>query len=406
MREGLLKSIRRFPSWRIIFQVIIWLIVFLFPLLSYNIRVLDPSFYVRECINNAFLVGLFYFHMNFLIPRFFVQNKITIYFLFALAALLTITAEQHVVEYGTFRRLSDSTHRPVIMPHHRFRSQFREAAPAEGFSRFSPRENHFGDRFNGGPPPPGRDYDQKIAGLPGFIFFMTLRKAIFSALLILLASGFIKIALEWFKAEKRREELEKEKLNAELGFLKSQVNPHFLFNSLNSIYALANRKADETQTAILQLSQMMRYMIYESNTSTVALEKELDYLQNYINLKKLRLTPHVQVNYIIEGDAAGLQIEPMLLIPFVENAFKHGISYSEDCTIQIKISLMQRKLYLEVSNKVFRQQQEEVGGIGLENVQKRLALLYPDQQHTLHINQENNIYSVSLSVSLKKGLYD
>jgi hypothetical protein len=405
MREGLLKSMLRFPSWQIIFQVTIWLIVFLFPLLSYNIRVLDPAFYVKECINNVFLVGLFYFHMNFLIPRFFVKSRITAYFGFILVAIVFIAAAQYVVEYSTFRRVSETNHRPVIMPSHRWQGQFRDSFPEEGAGHWGPREEHFQNRFGGGPPP-GHDHNQKIAGLPGFIFFMTLRKALFSALLILLASGFIKIALEWFKAEKRREELEKEKLNAELGFLKSQVNPHFLFNSLNSIYALANRKADETQTAILQLSQMMRYMIYESNTSTVALEKELDYLQNYIDLKKLRLTPNVRIHYVIEGEATGLQIEPMLLIPFVENAFKHGISYTQDCSIQIKISLMQHKLHLAVSNKVFRQQAAEVGGIGLDNVRKRLALLYPNQQHILHINQENNIYSVSLSISLKTGLYD
>ena len=405
MGERLLKGIRRFPSWRIIFQVIIWLIVLLFPLLSYNVRVLDPvAFYVKECINNAFLIGLFYLHMNSLIPRFFVRNRITAYVLFSFLALLTIGAEQYAVEYQTFRRLSDNTHRPVIMPLHRYRGAF-----AEGVLQVPGRTGVEtpGDQFKDALPLPRHRRDERvIAGLPGFIFFMTLRKSLFSALLILLASGFIRIALEWFKAERRREELEKEKLHAELGFLKSQVNPHFLFNSLNSIYALANRKADETQTAILQLSQMMRYMIYESNTSTVALEKELDYLQNYIDLKKLRLSPNVLIHYTIEGDCRGLQIEPMLLIPFVENAFKHGISYIQKSVIQIKISLMQHKLHLAVSNSIFRRQEAEVGGIGLDNVQKRLALLYPNGQHELRIHQENNIYDVSLTVVLKKGLYD
>ncbi|WP_164974316.1 sensor histidine kinase [Filimonas effusa] len=407
MREKFLRSIRQMPYWRIIFQVIIWCIVFLLPLLSYNIRVLDPAFYVKECINNTFLVGLFYFHMNFLIPRFFVKGRITTYILLALLGLLTIITEQHTVELYTFRRIPESGFRPVIMPPHRLQSKEEARRFAERYSRMQRREGMPPGRFNH-PPPPGEREGPRfvIAGLPGFIFSMTLRKALFSALLILLASGFIKIALEWFKAEKRREELEKEKLNAELGFLKSQVNPHFLFNSLNSIYALARRKADETQEAILQLSQMMRYMIYESNTNTVALEKELDYLQNYIDLKKLRLPATVNINYTIEGSPSGHAIEPMLLIPFVENAFKHGISYSQNCYVEIKITVMQQKLILAVSNKIFHQHHAEVGGIGLENVKKRLALLYPQPMHSLYITEENNIYSVSLTIQLKEGLYD
>ena len=406
MRENFLRNIRQMPYWRIVFQVIIWCIVFLLPLLSYNIRVLDPAFYLKECINNTFLVGLFYFHMNFLIPRFFVKGRITAYILLALLGLLIVITEQHAVELSTFRRMPESGFRPVIMPPHRLESREDARRFAERYGRLQRREGMPPERFDH-PPPPGRhEGPGVVAGLPGFIFFMTLRKALFSALLILLASGFIKIGLEWFKAEKRREELEKEKLNAELGFLKSQVNPHFLFNSLNSIYALARRKADETEEAILQLSQMMRYMIYESNTNTVALEKELDYLQNYIDLKKLRLPATVSIAYIIEGSPSGHAIEPMLLIPFVENAFKHGISYSQDCYVEIKISLMQQKLILAVSNKIFHQQEAEVGGIGLENVKKRLALLYPQPMHSLHINEENNIYSVLLTIQLKEGLYD
>ncbi|BAV09892.1 sensor histidine kinase [Filimonas lacunae] len=241
--------------------------------------------------------------------------------------------------------------------------------------------------------------------MPAFIFKMTLRKALFSSFFILLASGFIKIALEWFKAQRRQEELEKEKLNAELGFLKQQVNPHFLFNSLNSIYALTQRKAEEASEAVMQLSLMMRYMIYESNTPTVALEKELDYLQNYMNLKKLRLSNQVTVHYQVEGNTTGLRIEPMLLIPFVENAFKHGVSYKENCDIQIKINVGQRKLHLVVSNKIHRHEDTEPGGIGLDNVVKRLNLLYPTDQHQLVITQENNIYTVSLSLLLK-DVYD
>ena len=245
-------------TWRIIFQAIIWLIVFLFPLFSYNVKVLDPHFYLKECINNAFLIALFYFHMNVLIPRYFVQNKILAYLCFVLASVTLVAAEQHVVEYTTFKKISAVRRQPVIVAMHT-RMPDSLTVPdtihlLDGRApvvtprwRFASHDAFYRER--------------QILYLPAFIFFMTLRKSFLSALLILLASGFIRIALELFKTEREKNELEKEKLNAELVFLKSQVNPHFLFNSLNSIYSLAHRKADETATAILQLSQMMRYMI-------------------------------------------------------------------------------------------------------------------------------------------------
>lgn len=383
------------PAYRTItFQVLIWLIVLLFPLFSYNIRVLDPAFYVKECINTLFFIGLFYFHMYFLIPRFLVKKRIGHYILWVVLSILFIVAEQQVVEYATFRRVSAAAHQPVIIPTH----------TRGGMHAPQLRERGFGDASDdefAPPPPPPHLHNRKIAGIPAFLFIITLRKALFSSFLILLASGFIKMALEWFKTQRRQEEMEKEKLNAELDFLKQQVNPHFLFNSLNSIYALTQRKSEAASDAVMQLSQMMRYMIYESNTSTVALEKELDYLENYMNLKKLRLSKQVTVHYTLQGSISGLHIEPMLLIPFVENAFKHGVSYTENCDIQIKINVGQRKLDFLVSNKIYKHENTEPGGIGLSNVTKRLNLLYPGAQHQLNIIQENNKYTVSLSLQLK-----
>lgn len=393
--------------WRVAFQAIIWLIIFFFPLFSYNVRVLDPHFYVRECINSVFLVGLFYLHMNFLIPRYFVRNKIFTYVGFVLLSLCLVSAEQHLVEYSTFRQIAATRRRPVIIEHVFFNKQPDSIPETQLFNAPPPPppqggwgHGHFVG-FRAGDP----EKEPKILKLPAHIFLMTLRKSFLSALLILLASGFIRIALELFKTERKRAELEKEKLNAELGFLKSQVNPHFLFNSLNSIYSLAHRNADATQMAILQLSQMMRYMIYESNTSQVPLEKEMEYLQNYIDLKKLRLTPNIHIEYTVKGNIMGLLIEPMLLIPFIENAFKHGISYAEKSDIKIEITIAgQQQLHLFVSNRIFKKEIAEPGGIGLENVQKRLQLLYPGR-HELKVTQENNYYITTLSVLLKNSAY-
>lgn len=386
-------------TWKIILQAALWLIVFLFPLFLYNVRVLDPNFYLKECINNAFLIALFYFHMNVLIPRFFVKNKILIYLGFILLSIMVIATEQHIVEYTTFEKIAASR-RPVIMPLKQIamKQHLQMADSMIRHDSLPPRDAFFMTRRI-------QEWDRKILSLPAFIFFMTLRKSFISALFILLAGGFIKIALQWFKTEREKEILEKEKLNAELGFLKSQVNPHFLFNSLNSIYSLAHRKADETETAILQLSQMMRYMIYDSNTNNVLLDKELEYLQNYIDLKKLRLPSNIDVQFKISGDTKGLIIEPMLIIPFIENAFKHGISYAENCYINIEIECIGDQLRLFVTNKLIKRSKDEVGGLGLENVKKRLNLLYPDN-YSLDIAISDNTYSTTLILFLKNIAHD
>jgi LytS/YehU family sensor histidine kinase len=221
------------------------------------------------------------------------------------------------------------------------------------------------------------------------------------ALLMLFMSGFIKIAMEWFKSEKQREELKVEKLNAELKFLKSQINPHFLFNCLNTIYSLAHKQSVQTEHAILKLSTIMRYMIYESNEDKVLLSQELKYLQDYIDIQRLRLPKDITINYESVGEPANQRIEPMLLVPFVENAFKHGISYTEPAFIDIHIIVKPEEIQLKVRNSHFKERVSEHGGIGLQNVLKRLDMLY-NNEHTIIIEETDNQFIVDLKIVLKK----
>jgi LytS/YehU family sensor histidine kinase len=218
---------------------------------------------------------------------------------------------------------------------------------------------------------------------------------------MLFMSGFIKIAMEWFKSEKQREELKVEKLNAELKFLKSQINPHFLFNCLNTIYSLAHKQSTQTEHAILKLSTIMRYMIYESNEDKVLLSQELKYLQDYIDIQRLRLPKDINIDYRMSGFPGSLRIEPMLLVPFVENAFKHGISYTEDAFIDIDIAIVDETLNLEVRNSHFKERVAEKGGIGLQNVLKRLDMLYSNE-HTIEIKEMESQFIVDLKIALKK----
>ena len=215
-------------------------------------------------------------------------------------------------------------------------------------------------------------------------------------------SSGLKITAEWFKNERTKREMENQKISAELLNLKSQINPHFLFNSLNSIYSLANKNSDKrTAQTILKLSDMMRYMMYESADNIVALEKEIEYLKNYIELQQIRLKETIPVTFNVSGKIGNKMIAPLLLIPFVENAFKHGISYLHESFISIELNFEENHLNFKTTNSISTDlvEKEKSSGIGLENVRKRLDLLYP-QKHKLQTFKSENSFTVKLQIQL------
>jgi sensor histidine kinase YesM len=223
---------------------------------------------------------------------------------------------------------------------------------------------------------------------------------IYPAILAFGVSTSIRITDEWFKNERQKKEMENEKLTSELAFLKSQVNPHFLFNILNNICSLARKKSDDTENAIIKLSQLMRYMMFESKDEKVSLEKEVEYLQNYIELQKMRISGKVAINFTIEGPVGRFMIEPMLLIAFVENAFKHGISYIGDSGIDIFMKVTDRELNFSVENSIASKGVDNIPsetGVGLKNALRRLELLYPGK-HEISINDNNQKYKVLLNI--------
>ncbi|HRD40256.1 MAG TPA: sensor histidine kinase, partial [Bacteroidia bacterium] len=185
----------------------------------------------------------------------------------------------------------------------------------------------------------------------------------------------------------------------ELSYLKAQINPHFLFNTLNSIYSLAIQKSDETANAVVKLSGMMRYVLTESQNEFVSLQKELDYINNYIELQKTRLDSTIKLHYTITGTTTGKAIAPLILIPFIENAFKYGVNAEENSEITIEISVNEAAINLFVkNNKVsIRPDPENRSGLGIENTKSRLLLLYPGK-HYLNIDDNSASFSVSLSI--------
>lgn len=218
--------------------------------------------------------------------------------------------------------------------------------------------------------------------------------AIFMIYLVL--TTLIKLSKSWYVLQ----QVEKEKLNIELNSLKTQINPHFLFNSLNSIYSQALVKSDETAHTVLELSDLLRYMLYEVGEDQVELAKEVEMLENYIELQKLRVENAHHINFKVSGELDGVKIAPLLVFPLVENAFKHGLKGdSDNAYVDIQLTI-NGGIEFEIKNNIGQvddMEKGKYGGIGLENVRRRLELIYPDR-HQLYIQRTNNEFHVKLTL--------
>lgn len=219
--------------------------------------------------------------------------------------------------------------------------------------------------------------------------------------IFVIAFGSGHLVRSYINQSKKISKLEEDKLTTEINFLKSQINPHLLFNTLNTIYSFSIANAAETPKMILKLSDIMRYMLYETNEERVTLQKELDYISDYISLQQLRIKDRGEVHFDISGSTEGAFIAPMLLISFVENAFKHSMdSMASGILIRVSIAIEGSKLKLHVINTYEKNASDErIGGIGLQNVQKRLDLLY-EGMHDLNVNDNGNEYEIILHLNL------
>jgi len=217
------------------------------------------------------------------------------------------------------------------------------------------------------------------------------------------AYGFITDLVD---QEKARQEERQERLQSELSFLRSQISPHFIFNVLNSIVYLIRSRSELAEPVTIKLSELMRYMLYKSPGVHVSLERELEYLKNYVELQKIRFEEDVDIRLNISGEAGAYVIEPMLMIPFVENAFKHGVGMILNPVIDIAVRIAEGRLTFTVQNKIGPEEAEDKdssSGIGMRNVERRLELLYPDQ-HELVIDNDGATFTVTLRLELEHPL--
>lgn len=229
---------------------------------------------------------------------------------------------------------------------------------------------------------------------PRIPVFAELKHHLFLYMVVVFVSLTLNISQRW-------QITEKEKVNAELSYLKAQINPHFLFNTLNSIYSLSIQKSDNAPDAIVKLSEMMRYILTDAAQPFVSLKKELHQIDNYIDLQKIRLGKTVEINYTISGSADKQQIAPLILIHFIENAFKHGVNPDESSEINIAVAIRDNVLNFKISNKkVNSDHNNELNpGTGIENARTRLQILYPEK-HQLLIMDTTEKFTVEINLTL------
>jgi len=374
-------------------HIVAWLLFFTLPIFFFRIQISNSDFVYRELINKVFLVGFFYFNYFFLIRKFFLKKKRTAYTVLLLFSIILLLLQHLLVEKSFISRLSGE-------PGAKFGSGIRVVHFSKSISdapRFGRDSMRFEKSFHtfGGPGPDQRTF----FSIPSGIIFFELANVLSSSFILVLLGGFIHLVFIFFKNQDEKKSLENANLKAEINLLKSQVNPHFLFNTLNSIYSQVYHKSQNAEKSILKLSEILRYVIYDTSTEMTLLKSDIHYLSNYIDLQRMRLSDKVTISYAVKGDCGNLTIAPLLLITFIENAFKHGISYTHSSVINIDIQIFNKTITMVVSNPVTADTKFENEGIGLKNVKRRLDLLYRGN-YWLDIVQDQNLHVVTLKINL------
>lgn len=322
------------------------------PDFGMGVRMFEVAPFRRDLISYVLLILIFYFQYYFAIPKFFHTRK---YFIFALIALACLGITSYVPE------IFNHGLRPHDVPH-----------------------------SSDMPPPP----DMPGRGHHGPPMIFVFERTFFRFAIVLITALLISIVT-------RLKEVERARTEAELSYLKAQINPHFLFNTLNSIYSLAIVRSENTPAAVQKLSDMMRYVTTEAHSEFVPLKKEIAYIANYVDLQRIRLGDTVKVQFDVDGDSGTKRIAPLVLIPFVENAFKYGVNPEADSYVQIRVTIHGSKLTMKVRNRIVRVDylDEYKSGHGMSNASQRLNSSYGGK-HKLDAKREDDEFHVYLEIEL------
>ncbi|MFA9392828.1 MAG: sensor histidine kinase [Prolixibacteraceae bacterium] len=263
---------------------------------------------------------------------------------------------------------------------------------------FPPPEHRFNDESEAGPLSENRPlpFSRRPGDLPPFL------NTLFIGLLVIGFDIGLRTTFKWTQTEQEKEKLEKEKVKNELAFLRNQLSPHFFMNTLNNIHSLIDIDTEEAKESIIRLSKLMRHLLYDSNEDFILLAKEVQFIQSYVDLMKLRFTDKVKVTFNVGSEISNILIPPLLFTSLIENAFKYGVSYKQKSFIKINLSIEDKSLLFSIQNsKIDNKNSEEgeIGGIGLDNTRKRLDLLYASN-YEMKIDETPEIFSVQLKLPL------
>ncbi len=357
---------------KILLHLLAWIIFLGIPLYFFKRWDVGKDFIWAFYLGNLINGIIFYSNYLVLVPKFFFGKRKIRYYLSVLVMLALLYFVSDISNELIFRNMPGKD---------RIENRIQ---PSDGMKEPGPPKP---DSFIGGPP---------FREMHVFNFAFT------SLFLVFFSLG-LRVMERNASIEKIREELEKEKLNSELAFLKNQISPHFFFNTLNNIYSLISINADDSRNAVLKLSKMMRYLLYESEKGDTKLSNEIEFMNNYIDLMRLRLSDKVKIDISFPEKYFDCIIPPLLFIPFIENAFKHGISFRESSFIEVSLSSNNDFISFRCCNSSTadsNNDENKTSGIGLGNVKKRLELLFPGR-HKLEINKTLSTFEVLLLIELK-----
>lgn len=403
---------------KIIIHLLAWIAVFIINgiiIRGYSIRVN----WFDSLMMWGFYLFIFYINYLLLIPRLLFRKKIVLYIFSA----ITVFALSFIsVKYFAGLQMKNNVKAMILQlkdyedvkesyeQKERARDRDRIPPPPDLFgeerpkpeqdTNFTEREEEYGQLR--------REFERTRAFSRWFSrsgykpFTRHSMPYIYTLLLFYMASVVVSFIEKSARAEKHRREMENEKVNTELAYLKQQINPHFLFNTLNSIYSYTIGVSSPASDAIIKLSSILRYMLYETSRDKVPLADEIAVIYDYIDLQKLRITDKTLVEISINGDTQIHRIEPMLLIPIIENAFKYGVDSVEPSFVRIEIDVAGKEFRFRVSNRIVQQSSGDSrhSGIGIKNIKRRLQLIYGNN-YALTAKEENGIFFVSLNLNLE-----
>lgn len=339
----LIENIKRQLTRRVIYHAAFWFVLLCVLTLS-EMRGGDAStlhFFSNEVVNVLFYAAIYYINSEILIPKYLKPNRLWSYLIGLIGVAVILTPIKIFILFQKFENFPD-------------------------------------------------DQDLLVTN-QSYYYLLSLMTAGISTI--------IKISSDWLRQTQTQRDLETRTMQTELNFLKSQINPHFLFNTLNSLYALTLKKSDEAPEVVIKLSEMMRYMLYECNEPQVPLSKEINYIRNYLDLERLR-HKNLDIKFDVEGSEGELKVTPLIFIAFIENAFKHGASnHISAGFVHIHMYLEDSEINLYVENskpeKQPTQEHRRSGGIGLVNVRRRLDIIYKGN-YNLEVHDKPNTYGVNL----------